>query len=196
VHDKMAPVHCSGHASQAEQAELLSFVRPRSFVPVHGERVMLEAHARLAKASGIDPGQVLVVEDGQTLVLRDGRLARGPSEPVSRRPVDAGGKVLDWGDVRDRNKLGRGGLVVCSLALDPRGALVAAPAITSRGLSLGGPLTHRLERAVRAAVVDAAQARLEDTEALGRAVRLGLRAVLKDDGRRPEVTVHVVRVNS
>ena len=125
VTDRMALVHCSGHAHAGEQADLLRLVRPRYFVPVHGERAMLEAHARTAVAGGLAPERVHVIEDGESVVLRGGELVRGPDEPVSQRAVDPGGRLLDWDDVRARNQIGRQGLAVVSVVLDARGQPVA-----------------------------------------------------------------------
>ena len=73
ITDRMALVHCSGHAHAGEQADLIRLVRPRYFVPVHGERAMLEAHARTAAQAGVSKDRVLVIEDGESVVLRGGR---------------------------------------------------------------------------------------------------------------------------
>lgn len=154
VGPERAPVHASGHARQEEQRELIELVEPGWFVPAYGERAMLEAHARTAREAGIPAGRVLVVENGQSLVLREGALTPGPREEVSRRPLDEEGRVMDWGDVRDRNRIGRGGLVACSVALDRSGRLAAPPVLTGRGLSIPPALESRLLEAVRAALDD------------------------------------------
>jgi ribonuclease J len=119
VDDRMAAVHCSGHAHQDEQAELLRLVRPRFFVPVHGDRAMLERHAQTAVAAGIVPRErVLVIEDGDSAVLSAGELRRGPTEPVRPRPVDAdSGEIIGWEELEDRRRIGASGLLVCVAGL-------------------------------------------------------------------------------
>lgn len=194
IDDHMCPVHCSGHACQGEQAELLRMVRPKHFVPLHGERAMLEAHAKTALREGVASERVLVVEDGESLVLSGGSLARGPEEAVSRRALDGEGRVLDWGDVKDRAKIGRAGLVVASMALDARtGRLLEAPVLTARGLTLDPRFVERL----RAAVVDAfAAAPPIGTQMAVAAAKVAIRNGLRvERSLVPEVEVHVLLVD-
>jgi mRNA degradation ribonuclease J1/J2 len=135
-----------------------------------------------------------VVEDGQTVILADGALARGPEEVVSRRAVDGAGRILDWGDIRDRNRIGRGGLLVCSAALDPRGRLLGAPAVTFRGLPEDRPLAARVARVVEAAVAGAGAV---GRDVLERTVKAAIRGELGGRSRViPEVTVHLLEVSS
>lgn len=194
VTDRMAPVHCSGHAHAGEQADLLALVRPRSFVPIHGDRAMLEAHARTARGAGLEDHQITVVEDGQSVVLTGGRVARGPDEPVSQRALDGGGRLLDWGDVRDRNKIGRSGLLTCSVVMDRAGRPAGRPAITFRGRREPATLVDRAAHAVMAALSRPdliSEARQEE------AVRAALRQVLKDHGSvLPELQVHLHMVDA
>jgi ribonuclease J len=192
ITDRMEPVHCSGHACQAEQAELLRIVRPRHFVPIHGERAMLEAHRRTAIAEGFDPARIAIIEDGESVVLAHGTIARGDREEVSRRALDPEGRVLDWGDVKDRARIGRVGLVVCSLAVDRRsGQLIDRPAVTTRGLALPTSVMQRISDAVSRALV-AGQAGGGSTENLARsAIKQALRDARKDP---PEVHVHVLQI--
>lgn len=194
ITDHMRPVHCSGHACQAEQADLLRLVRPRHFVPIHGERSMLEAHARTAAAEGVARDRVLVIEDGQSVVLSSGSLSRGPEEEVSQRAVDSAGRVLDWGDVRERAKIGRAGLVVCSLALDARsGRLLDRPVVTARGLTLAAGATERVRSAVQSALDASPPIGAADAEASARGA---IRAVLRSDRQvAPEIHVHALVID-
>lgn len=188
-----APVHTSGHARQDEQRELLRRVRPKQFVPVYGERAMLEAHARTAKDAGIEPRNIFVVEDGQTLFLEQGQLRFGPVEEVSRRPLDGDGRVMDWGDVRDRNRISRSGLVACSVALDRAGRLVADPVITERGLRITPNRRLELVAAVKEALDDP---HLISREMIENAARQAILRGLEIGPRRgPEIEVLVVAVD-
>ncbi len=189
-HDRMAPVHCSGHANAGEQRTMLELVRPKNFVPVHGERAMLEAHARTARGIGVE--QTIVVEDGESIVLTGGAIARGPDEPVSRCALDTSGRVLDWRHVTERNRIGRGGHVVVSLAVDGALRPVGQVAISARGR----PLSLATERQLRLAIAEVFEGnpRLE-VELLRRRLESRIKAILKlNGGIRAELTLHVVRL--
>jgi ribonuclease J len=195
ITDRMAAVHCSGHACQSEQDELLRLLKPRCFVPVHGERAMLEAHAKTAEAAGVSRERMLIIEDGESVVLTSGTISRGPEEPVSRRALDAEGRALDWGDVRDRQRIGRSGLCVCSIAIDQRtGRLIGEPAISFRGLTMAPGLIER----VRSFTKNALEERLlEDTAAIERSARSAIKGALKDELRTaPEIELQVLRVET
>lgn len=193
ITDRMQPVHCSGHACREEQVELLRLVRPRAFVPVHGERAMLEAHRATAIAQGVPGDRVLVIENGESAVLSGGAIARGPSEAVSRRPLDLEGRVLDWGDVRARSRIGRGGLLVCSVAVASRtGAMLGAPAVTARGFPLPPGLKGRVAAAVEAALGGRGGEGPEDRE---RIVRSAIKGVLRSERRdAADIAVHILDV--
>lgn len=194
ITDRMEPVHCSGHACQSEQADLIRIAKPACFVPIHGERSMLEAHARTAQGEGVAADQTLVIEDGESVVLAGGRLVRGESEMVSHRAIDGEGRALDWGDVRDRQKIGRAGLVVCSLAVDRRtGRSLDRPAVTFRGLTPSRALAERIASAM---VETAGAERSPGAEAREDALRAAIRNVLRADRALvPEVSVHVLAVD-
>src|SRR5207249_3461821 len=108
-------IHTTGHASQGEQRMMIDLVRPRSFVPVHGEFRMLAAHARTAEAAGVDPLGCLVAEDGDVVELR----ALGPAAvlpsgaTVGRLYLDSRGAFADVGEValRDRKLLADSGML-------------------------------------------------------------------------------------
>ncbi len=188
VHDRMAPVHCSGHAYAEEQADLLRIVRPRHFVPIHGERTMLEAHARIAEAVGMARARIQVIEDGASVVLGPEGLDRGPDEPVSKRMVDAAGRILDWGDIRDRRRIGRAGLLVCALALDRRTGAPIGVALSARGVSLPPGLGAELQKAAS----EAANGR-ESREAMEAAARTTIRdRVRRRLGVTPEIEIQLV----
>lgn len=192
ITDRMCPVHCSGHASAMEQAELLRMVRPKNFAPVHGERAMLEAHAKTAVREGVDPARTFVIENGESLVLEGGVVQRGEREEVSRRAIDGEGRALDWGDVKDRIRLAKNGLVVCSFAVDRTGQLLDRPMLTARGMTLTAGLSGALQDAVAAAVADEVSFRGADREARAKSA---IRNVLRNEGLSvAEVSVHVLRL--
>jgi len=135
IYDRIAPVHVSGHASQEEQKLLISLVRPRYFVPIHGELRHLKLHARLAQQMGIPPERTLVVENGYVLEFdeRGGRI--GERIPGGYVFVDGAG-VGDVGPavLRDREILGQDGVVVAVAKVDTwTHRLRERPEIRTRG---------------------------------------------------------------
>jgi ribonuclease J len=193
--DRMLPVHCSGHASAEEQAELIDIVRPKHFVPIHGERAMLEAHARTAIRSGVAAARIHIIENGESLILEGGSMVRGPNEAVSRRALDGEGRALDWGDVKDRIRISKNGLVVCSVAVDrATGRLLDRPMFTSRGMSLSGSVVTVLEDAVSEALRGARMLDGSDRDTL---TKSAIRNVLRAEAiSYAEVAVHVLAVGA
>ena len=148
-HAGSAAVHVSGHASQEELKLLLRLVRPRYFVPVHGEYRHLVRHRGLAHAVGLTPESTFLLEDGQVLEI-DAQGAR-IADPVQAGRVFVDGKgVGDVEDVvlRDRRHLSSDGLVLAILAIDQHsGELIAGPDLVSRGFILEQAGQEYLERA-------------------------------------------------
>ncbi len=129
-------VHVSGHASAEELKLLLNLVRPRYFVPVHGEYRHLTAHARLAQATGMDAADVFVLEPGQVLEVSERSARRGGTVPAGRVLVD-GETVgdLDADVLPDRRRLARGGVVFVAASLPGEdGGFSLEPAVHSTGV--------------------------------------------------------------
>jgi len=149
------PVHVSGHAASDELQFMLNLVRPRWFIPIHGERRHLSQHARLARDVGVPAERILVVEDGDTVEL--GETCRlGDRVPAGMTFVDGLG-IGDVGEVvlRDRRKLSDDGIVVVTVAIDAHhGDLVSGPEIVNKGFvhaeSSGEILEEAAERVMLA----------------------------------------------
>ena len=131
-------VHVSGHASQEELKLLLCLVRPRYFVPVHGEYRHLVRHRALAHTVGMTPENTFLLEDGQVLEIDPSGARR--STPIQAGRVFVDGKSIgDVEDVvlRDRRHLSADGLVVAILGIDQQdGHVIAGPDLVSRGFML------------------------------------------------------------
>ena len=134
VYSPLARVHVSGHASQEEQKLLISLVRPKFFIPVHGELRMLRAHARLATDLGIPSENVFVVENGVPIEFTDGEAKQLERVPGGYVFVDGSG-VGDIGPVviRDREVLSRDGFILMVLRRDATGRLSETPELITRG---------------------------------------------------------------
>jgi ribonuclease J len=132
---RSAPIHVSGHASQEEMKLVLNLVRPKYFVPLHGEYRHLFRHAALAEQVGAVSGEIFLLESGQPIEFTADGAHR-------REPVTAGRVLVDSGSleeieevvIRERRHLAEDGVVVPILAIDKHtGRLEGQPEIVSRG---------------------------------------------------------------
>lgn len=129
-------IHVSGHASQEEQKLVLRLVKPKYFIPVHGEYRHLFRHAALAHQLGAVSGEILLLENGHCIEFtEDGAFRRDPV-PAGRVLVDSGSlEEIEEIVVRDRKHLSEEGVVIPIIAIDKNtGKLESAPEVVSRGL--------------------------------------------------------------
>ena len=135
LYDKVAKVHVHGHGSQEELKLLLNLVKPKFFMPIHGEYRHLSLHAKLAESVGVSRENIFILEDGDILELN-------PQAGKKTGKVSAGNVYVDGltvGDIgsivlRDRRMLSRDGIVVVIIAVNRQtGKLVGRPDIVSRG---------------------------------------------------------------
>ena len=134
VYSSLADVHVSGHACQEEQKLMISLVRPKFFIPVHGEYRQLIAHSNTAMQMGIPGENVLLMKNGKTLELNENEAKFTSTVPVGKVFVDGLG-VGDVGNIvlRDRQHLSQDGLIVVVLTMDKVGNILAGPDVISRG---------------------------------------------------------------
>jgi ribonuclease J len=135
IYDAIAPIHVSGHASQEEQKLLLNLIKPKHFLPIHGELRQLRRHGQLAVEVGIPEECVIVVENGQIVELAGGRIKLGDRIPGGYVFVDGQsiGEV-DYDIMREREKLARNGIFLIDISVDSlSGRLLHDPEIITRG---------------------------------------------------------------
>jgi len=135
IYDGILPVHVSGHASQEEQKLLLSLVKPRHFLPIHGELRQLTRHAALAQEVGMSKEDIIVVENGQIVELAGGNVKLGERIPGDYIFVD-GESIgdIDHGVMREREMLARNGILLIDISLDKfTKRLLHEPEILTRG---------------------------------------------------------------
>ena len=198
-YSEVGNVHVTGHAQRDELREMLYAVRPKFFIPVHGEYRQLLLHSEIARDAGVPEANIAVVEDGETVELEAASMKRG--EKISTGLVYVDG--LGVGDVekavlRDRRHLAEDGILVVTLTLDrDTGTVRAGPDIISRGV-IEPDLSARL-------MADARQAALEgisrfenshpDLNLLQEAVHDAVsRTVYKRTRRRPMVIPVVTEI--
>lgn len=135
VYESMAAVHVSGHACQEEIKIIMSLVKPKYFIPVHGEYKHLKKNAGLAKSVGIPPENIIIPDIGRVIELRRDSVKMEQTVTAGRVLVDGLG-VGDVGSIvlRDRKHLAQDGLIVVVATIDSEnGLLIAGPDIVSRG---------------------------------------------------------------
>lgn len=134
VYSSLADVHVSGHACQEEQKLLLSLVKPKYFIPVHGEYRQLIAHSETAKSVGVEPENIFMLTNGRILELGEKDAKLTGTVPFGKIMVDGLG-VGDVGNIvlRDRQHLSQDGLIIIVLTMDSTGEVIAGPDVISRG---------------------------------------------------------------
>ncbi len=193
VHGRNSHVHVSGHAAREELLTFLNLMRPKAFVPVHGEYRHLHAHAELAARMGVE--DVNVLEDGDRLTID------GEKTIVERRAVPAGYVYLDGsavGDVqnavlRDRSHLADEGVVIVTVGIDhDTGEIVYGPDLDSHGMMDDpDPVLAKAADAVRSAIEERASGRTDLSE-MQKTVRQAAGRVIRAETARKPVIVPVV----
>ena len=137
LHQEIAPVHVSGHACSEELRTLLSLVRPRAVMPIHGEYRMLAAHAQLARDAGVPEDRIVIAENGSVVELTPDGVRIVDRVTAGMTFVDGLG-VGDVEDValRDRRRLSEDGvlIIVATVALDDGGTTISPPELIARGV--------------------------------------------------------------
>jgi ribonuclease J len=191
-------IHTTGHACQGEQRMIIDLVRPRSFVPVHGEFRMLAAHARTAEAAGVDPRGCLVAEDGDVVELHPERPASvvPGAAAAGRIYLDSRGAFADVGEVvlRDRRLLADSGMLVCLCVLDRKsGALLREPELLGRGVAgLDESRIAEARAAALAALQELLPAQRTDRASVEEALRRAVRSVFKKGFEKRPMVLPVV----
>ncbi|HJU11213.1 MAG TPA: ribonuclease J [Candidatus Binataceae bacterium] len=198
LYEPIAPVHVSGHARRDELNEMIRLVRPRHFVPIHGEYRHLALHRALAIKSGIAERDCFLLEDGDTLVMNADGVRQGSSVPAGR-VVEDGEDLGDPSLIRERRALAQKGTVIAIVAMSVRtGKIVAGPHLLSRGVVSGDGTSSHMMRA-RSEVIE----RLRVLDGYGRSdgalireemVRALRRYFSNSIGKRPIILPYVMEV--
>jgi ribonuclease J len=200
IHGSSGSAHVSGHASQEELLLMLNLVRPKYFIPVHGEYRMLVMHGRLAQQTGVAGDNVFVIENGDVMEFT----AEG-AEKVGRTyggnvMVDGSG-VGDVGEavLRDRRHLAGDGIMMVVVTVDAEEArVVAGPDLISRGvfyLPESGELVEELKDRLSQILADCSVEGIRDIGNVKEHIRSGLaKAVFEKSRRRPIVIPVVMEV--
>jgi ribonuclease J len=197
VHKDVAKVHVSGHSPAGELLYLLNVVKPRNFIPVHGEWRHLRAHARLAEESGVPADRVVLCEDGDVVDLVDG-VARKVGHIRSRYVYVDGLAVGDIGEslLTERRILSDGGFIAATVVVDSvTGKVVGGPTVSAKGFSDDPTAFEEVVPLVTEALDRAATDGITDPHQLQQVVRRTIGRWVNDRyRRRPMIVPNVVEV--
>ena len=175
---------------------MLSLVRPRWFIPIHGERRHLSHHARLATEVGIPADHVIIAEDGDLVEVGE-RVRIAGRIPAGMTFVDGLG-IGDVGEVvlRDRRKLSADGVVVVVVTIDAhQGEIVAGPDIVNRGFvfnETSGDILEEARNRVMLSLKESAEAEVTDPGVLQQNIRRVLRKYFWEATKRKPAVVPVI----
>ena len=199
LYSRVAMVHVHGHASREELKMVLSLVKPKFFVPVHGEYRHLVTHAALAQSMGVHPSNTFVLEDGDVLEL-DGEGGRVVGSVDSSRVLVVGRSI--WaGEKRildERKRLAREGIVTAVVTLSEQdGGLLKDPVLTSTGFLVLGDLQNLFEKTSKVVAASLDQdtlSLLELNQVKVRVTEAVSDYLFQETGRRPAVVAVVEHV--
>ncbi len=196
LYNRSDMLHVSGHACQEEQKILHALVKPRFFIPVHGEQRMLQIHTNLAMAMGMDRNHIAVAENGNVIELTTKTMKINGSVPAGEVFIDGSG-VGDVGAVvlRDRKRLAEDGMVTIVLPISSHnGDLLAPPEIVTRGfiyVKESEEMMAELQRVATEAAEGVSRRRRDDGE-LRSAVKSAISNYLYKTTKRSPMIIPVV----
>ena len=194
VHKDNALVHVSGHAPAGELLYVLNLVRPRNFMPVHGEWRHLRAHARLAELTGIPARNIVIAEDGVVVDLANGQASVAGKMPCGYVYVDglSVGEVTET-SLKDRRILGEEGFVSVMIVVDSTsGKLAADPEIHARGSGIDDVSLDEVRPRIEETLARAARDGINDAHQLGQLVRRTVGRWVSETYRRRPMIIPVV----
>lgn len=197
VSKSMYEVHVSGHACQNELKLLMSIVKPKFFIPVHGEYKHLSEHAALAREIGIAPDHILLTDIGQVIELTPDSMSLAGTVEAGRVFVDGYG-VGDVGSIvlRDRKHLAQDGLIIVVVTIESEsGAVVAGPDIVSRGFVYVRESEELLENArqlVKDTLLDCQQKEIREWSALKIRVKDSLSSFIYRKTKRDPMILPII----
>jgi ribonuclease J len=200
IHGSSGNAHVSGHASQEELLLMLNLVRPKYFIPIHGEYRMLVTHGHLATQTGVAGDNVFVTENGDVMEFTKDSAGKVGRTYGGNVMVDGSG-VGDVGEavLRDRKHLAGDGIMMVVVTVDAEEArVVAGPDLISRGvyyLPESGDLVDELKEKLSKILADCSVEGIRDIANVKEHIRSGLaKAVFEKSRRRPIVIPVVMEV--
>ena len=197
VYNALEDIHVSGHACQEEQKLMISLVKPKYFIPVHGEYRQLIAHSETAKKVGVNPENIFIMTNGRVLELNEYEAKLAGTVPVGRIMVDGLG-VGDVGNIvlRDRQRLSQDGLIIIVLTMDSvTGTVVAGPDVLSRGFVYvrdSENLMEEIKKLLRAKISEIEEKHITDWSTIKSLLREELRDYIYKKTKRDPMILPII----
>jgi ribonuclease J len=201
IYDSLADVHVSGHAKQEELKLMQRLIKPKYFMPVHGEYRMLKKHANLAMNLGMNENNIFIMENGNVLEITSKSAKINGNVQSGSIMVDGLG-VGDVGDVvlRDRKILSEDGLMIIVATIDASGSLAANIEVMSRGfvyVKESEKLIEEVRNIAKDAVIKSINKKGSNLSAIKNAIKEDLSTFLyRKTMRRPMIIPIIVEVQS
>lgn len=199
IYETLSEIHVSGHACQEELKLILSLVKPKYFIPAHGEVRHLMKHAKIAQQMGMDENNIFIMENGNCLEISQKSAKLVGDVPSGNILVDGLG-VGDVGNIvlRDRRHLSEDGLIIVVISLTKEGKVVSGPDIISRGFVYvreSEDLIEDAKNVVRKILKDDSRDNLRDWNGLKSDIRDNLRSyIFKNTKRNPMILPIIMEV--
>jgi ribonuclease J len=190
-------LHASGHACREEMKLMLGLVKPKFFIPVHGEQRHLRLHAEIAKQMGVEPKNILVNDVGSVVEITGKTMKKNGTVPSGNIYVDGTG-VGDVGSVvlRDRKHLAQDGMLVVVLSVSSEdGSLISGPDIITRGfvyVKESGGLMDDLRELVLASLESCRTSEIRDWATIMATIKADLSASLYKSTKRSPMILPVI----
>lgn len=197
IYESLAEIHVSGHARQEELKLIQSLVKPKYFLPVHGEYRHLKKHSEIAQLMGVEKDNIFIMENGQTLEFSAGDAKIGKSVPAGNVLVDGLG-VGDVGNIvlRDRKHLSEDGLIIIIVTISKQDKVViSGPDIISRGFVYVRESEDLMEEAravVRKVLDDCEEKKITDWATLKYNIRDSLKGYLYGKIKRNPMILPII----
>ena len=197
IYDRHTDLHVSGHACQEEEKMMLGLVKPKFFIPVHGEYRMLVKHAELGKLMGVAPRNIVIAENGKVIEITKKTIKCEESVQAGAVMVDGSG-IGEVGSVvlRDRHKLAEDGMVVVILPYSSDAhALISEPEIVTRGfiyVKEAEGVLEELKRVAIESVMACEEHKINDWSAIKSRVKNNISGYLYKTTRRSPMILPVI----
>lgn len=195
IYESLEPIHVSGHACRGELRILHSLIKPRFFIPVHGEYRHLKKHAQLAQSLGMRESNTLIADIGDTVLIDGKDMKFGEKFPSGSRFVDGVG--IDGADsfvLRDRIHLSEDGLVVAVVAVDEYSAKLSSVEIIGKGLVLSDEMVNEAKANLLNTLNQTDMRKVRDEAELSAIIRRSLKNYLFKVTKKNPMLVPVVMV--
>ena len=197
IYESLADVHVSGHACQEELKLIHSLIKPKYFIPVHGEYRHLKQHANLAESLGMKSQNIFIMSIGKVLELTEDSARLAGSVPAGKVLVDGLG-VGDVGNIvlRDRKHLAQDGLIVVVVTISgENGSVIAGPDIISRGFVYvreSEDLMEQVKIVAKQALEKSEESKVTDWSSIKSIIRSSLSEFLYEKTKRKPMILPVI----